>query len=84
MAIDKASLIIIEGNQLPDATTVESLAILLSNPGVAQMPKMLMPEVRFMATKAAAIKAVVMVMVMITDRPVVKLIPWMPMSSMGI
>ena len=43
-----------------------------------------MPEVRFMATKAAAIKAVVMVMVMITDRPVVKLIPWMPMSSMGI
>ena len=46
MAIDKGSLIIVEDDQLLDANTVASLAILLSSSGVTKMPKMLGPEVR--------------------------------------
>ena len=44
------------------------------------MLKMLRPKVRVIAIKAIAIRAVVMVM----GRPVVRPIPWMPMSSRGI
>ena len=63
MTIDKASLIVIKGDQLPNASTVVSLTILLSSAGVTQMPKMLGSNVRAMATKAIAIRAVVIVMV---------------------
>ena len=55
MAINKASLIMGEGNQLLDATILASLAILLSSAGVTHMHKMLGPKVRVMATKAMAI-----------------------------
>ena len=50
--IYKASLIMIEGNQLPVATIAASLAILLSSAGVAQMPKMLGCEFKVMAITA--------------------------------
>ena len=41
-------------------------------------------EVRVMVTKSMAIKAVVVVIVEVISRPMVKPIPWMPMSSRGI
>ena len=72
MAINKASLIMVKGNQLLDATIVASLAILLSSVGVTHMHKMLGPEVRFMVTKAMAIRVLVMVIVVIMGKPVVK------------
>ena len=84
MAINEASLIVVEGNQLLDATIVASLAILLSSAGVTHMHKMPGPKVRVMVTKAMAIRAMVMVMVMVMGRPVVEPMPWMPMSSRGI
>ena len=60
MAINKASLIVVKGNHLLNATIVASLAILLSSAGVTHMPNMLGPMVRVTgATKAIAIKAVV-------------------------
>ena len=63
MAINKANLIIVKGNQLLDATIVASLAISLSSAGVTHMHKMLGPEVKIMATKAMAIRAMIIVMV---------------------
>ena len=48
MAIDEASLIIVKGNQLPNATIVASLAILLTSARVTKMPKMLESKVRVM------------------------------------
>ena len=84
MAINEASLIIVEGNQLLDATTVVSLAILLSSAGVTHMHKMPGPEVRAMVTKAMAIKAMVVVMVIVVGRLMAEPMPWMPMSSRGI
>ena len=84
MAINKASLIVVKGDQLLDATIVASLAILLSSAGVTHMHKMLGPEVRVVVTKAVAIRAMVVVMVMVVGRPVVKPMLWMPMSSRGI
>ena len=84
MAIDKASLMIVEGNKLPDATTVASLAILLGSSGVTQMPKMPGPKVRVVATNTMDVKAVVVVMVMFIGRLVAGPILWMPMSSRGI
>ena len=74
----------VKGDQLPDATTVASLAILLSSARVTLMHKMPGPEVRDMATKAMAIRAMVMVMVMVMGRPLVEPMPWMPMSSRGV
>ena len=81
MTVNKASLIIVKGDQLPDATTMASLAISLSNAGVTQMYKMPGSEVSIMATKAMAM---IMVLVMVIERPVVRPMPWMPMSSRGI
>ena len=49
----------VEADQLPNASIVASLAISLSSARVTQMPKMLGPKVREVATKAVAIKAVV-------------------------
>ena len=69
MAINEASLIVVEGDQLLDATIVASLAILLSSAGVTHMHKMPGPEVRVVATKAVAIRAMVVVMVMVVGRP---------------
>ena len=80
MAIHEARLIIVEGGQLLDATTMASLALLLSSARVTKMLKMLGPEVRVVATKAMAIKAMVIVMVAIMGRPVVGPKLWMPMS----
>ena len=37
-----------------------------------------------MATKAMVIRAMVLVMVMVVGRPMVKPMPWMPMSRRGI
>ena len=59
MAINKASLIEVEANQLPDATTMVSLATSLKSGGVTQTPRILGPEFSIMGTKAVAIKAVV-------------------------
>ena len=42
------------------------------------------PKVRVVVTKAMAIRAVVVVMVMVMGRPMVKPMLWMPMSSRGI
>ena len=74
----------VKGNQLLDATIVASLAISLSSAGATHTHKMPGLEVRVMATKAMAIRAVVIVLVMVMGRPVVELIPWIPMSSRGI
>ena len=84
MAIDKGSLIIVEDDQLLDANTVASLAILLSSAGVTKMPKILGPEVRVMVTKVVAIRAMVIFMVVVVGRLMVKPMPWNPMISRGI
>ena len=81
MNANKASLIIFEGSQLLDATTVASLAILLSISGVTQMYKILGLEVRVVATKLTAIKLMIKAMVGVMGRLVVGPMPWMPMSS---
>ena len=84
VAINKASLIMVEGDQLLDVTIVESLTILLSSARVTHMHKMLGPKVRVVVTKAMAIRAMVMGIVMVMGRPVVEPMPRMPMSSRGI
>ena len=81
MAMNKASLIMVKGDQLLDATIVASLAILLSSAGATHMHKMPGPEVRVITTKAMAIRAMVVVMVMVMGRPMVEPMPWMPISS---
>ena len=75
MAINKASLIVVKGNQLLDATIVASLAILLSSAGATHMHKMLGSEVRIVAIKAVAIRAVLMLMVIVVGRPMVEPMP---------
>ena len=77
-------MIVIKGNQLPDATTLASLEILLSSSRIIQMPKLLGPKVRVIATKAVAIKAMVIGIVGIMGRLKVRPILWMPMSHRGI
>ena len=79
MTINKAILIVLKGNQLLDATIAVSLAILISSAGVTHMHKILGPKVRVMATKAMAIRAMVIVMVVAVGRPMVG-----PMISRGI
>ena len=68
-------MIMVKGNKLLDATIVISLAILLSSAGVTYMHKMLGPEVRVMASKAMAIRTLVIVIVMVVGRPVAKPMP---------
>ena len=63
----------VEGNQLKNATTMASLAILLSRAGATQMPKVLGLEVSIVATTVMAIKAMVMNMVIV--RPMVRPMP---------
>ena len=58
MAINKASLIVVEVNWLPDSTTVASLAILLKSFGETQMPTMVGLKVRGVTTKAAVLAMV--------------------------
>ena len=84
MAINKASLIVVKGDQLLDATIVASLAILLGSTRVTHTHKMLGPEVRAMVPKAVAIRAMVVALVVVVGRLVVKPMPCMPMSSRGI
>ena len=84
MVANKASLIMVEGNQLSEATTVASLVILQSTNRVTQILKILGPKGRVGATKAVAIKIMVMVMVLVMGRPIVRPMLWMPMSSSGI
>ena len=79
VAINMASLIMVKGSLLLDATIVASLAIFLGNARVSYMHKMPGPEVRAMVTKTMAIRAVVMVMVMAVGRLVVEPMPWIPM-----
>ena len=81
MAINEASLIVVEGNQLLDTTIVASLAILLSSARVNHTHKMLWPKVRVMVTKTVAIRAMVMVLLVVVIRPEVNRMPWMLMSS---
>ena len=83
MAITKAILIIVEGNHLPDAF-VTTLSILINSARVAQKPKMPEPEVSVVATKAVAIKTMVIAMVGVMGKPVVRPMPWMPMIRRGI
>ena len=68
-------------DQLLDATIVASLAISISSTGVTHMHKMPGPEVRVMLTKAVAIRAMVVVMVVVVGRPIVEPLPWMPINS---
>ena len=75
MAINTASLIVVEGNQLPDATTVASLAISLSSAKTSQMHKILGPKVRVVATKAMAMRAMVLAIVMLMGRHIARRIP---------
>ena len=55
-----------------DATTVASLAILLSSVKVSQMPKMPVLEVRVMFTKAVGIKTMVMAIVEVMGKLLVE------------
>ena len=48
------------------------------------MPKMLGPNIRFMAIKAVAIKTMVIAMVGFIGRPMVGPMLWMPVSRRGI
>ena len=45
---------------MPDAITIASLSILVNGAEVTQMPKLLGPEVKVVATKSIAIKAIAM------------------------
>ena len=71
MASIVASLIVVEASQLPDASTVISLAILLSSVGITHMLKMPGTNARVVATNAMDIKAMAIVMVGVIDRLVV-------------
>ena len=65
VAINEASLVMFEGDRLPDATTVASLAILLTSAGVTQMHRIPGPKVKVVAANAVAIRAMVVVMVLV-------------------
>ena len=67
LAIDRANLIVVEAYQLPDATTVASLAIVQSCAKVTLMPKTPRLEVRVMA-KAIDLKAMVVAVVRVIGR----------------
>ena len=67
----EVSLIVVEGDQLIDATIVACLATLLSSAGVTHMHTMPGPKVRVVATKTMTIRVVVVVMVMVLGRLVV-------------
>ena len=69
MAINVASLIMVGGDQLLDATIVANLAILLCSAGVIHMHKMPVPKVRLVANKVVAIRAMVIVMVVVMGMP---------------
>ena len=69
MTINEASLIMVEGDQLPDATIMASLTISPSSARVTQMLRILGPKVRVMATKAMFIKAAVIAMVKVINKP---------------
>ena len=84
MAINEASLIVVKGDQLPDSTTVASLATSLSGARVTQMHTMSGPKVSIMATKAMVIMSMVIVIVVVMSRPMVGPMPYMPMASRGI
>ena len=81
MALNEARLIMLEANQLPDATTIASLDILQSTAVVSQTPKILGPKVRMVATKTVALKVMVVVVVGFIGRPMFGPMPWMPMIS---
>ena len=81
IGINEARLIVVVCDQLLDATIVASLAISISSTGVTHMHKMPGPEVRVMLTKAVAIRAMVVVMVVVVGRPIVEPLPWMPINS---
>ena len=83
MAMNEASLIIVEGDPLLDATIMASLAISPSSARANHMHKLPGPKVRAVVTKAMS-KAMVVVMVIVVGRLVVEPMPWMPMSSTGI
>ena len=59
----------VKGNQLLDATIVAGLAISLGSAGVTHIHKMPGPEVRVVATKAMAIRVMVIVMVIVWEVP---------------
>ena len=63
---------------MTDATTMISLLILLSSSGATQMPKTVGTKLRVMASKAMAIKAVVVAIVRVMGRHAVGPMPWMP------
>ena len=84
MGINKASLIMLEGNHQLDATIVVSLAILLSSAGETHMHKMPGPKVRLMVTQAVAIRAGVMVMVVVMSRQWLSPCYGYPISNRGI
>ena len=75
MVINGASLIVVDTNHLPDATTVASLAITWNGSRVSQLHKTLGPKLRVVATMAVAIKGMVVTMVGVVGRPVVGPMP---------
>ena len=75
VAINKASMIMAEGDQLLDAIVLASLAILLSSARVTHIHELLGCKVRVVITNPVAISAMVMVMVMVVGRPVVQPMP---------
>ena len=65
MTINKVSLILVQDNQLLDAITMASLDISLSSAGVTQIHEIPGPEVGVVATKAMAIRAMVMCVIVV-------------------
>ena len=84
VAINEASFIVAEVDQLLDATIVASLAILLSSSVVTHMHKTPGPKIRVMVTMIMAIKNMVVVMVKVMGKSMVKPMPQMPTNSRGI
>ena len=78
------SLIIVEANQLLDASTLASLTILLN--GASKNPMLKMPgsEVRIVATKPIAIKTRVIAMLRVMGRTIFRPMLWISMISRGI
>ena len=73
VAINEASLIVVEANQLLDVTIVGSLAIPQSSARVNSMPIIPEPNIRVVAKKAVAINAIVVAVIGVVDRPMVGL-----------
>ena len=70
MAINKANLIVVEGDLQPDATTVASLVISLRSTEVTEMPKISGCKVRVMPTKVLDIRAMVVAKAAVVGRPI--------------